>query len=147
MLNVFYGFFLPLSRQSLLASSINSVLSCLLFFLAIFLPLRAQIGLVAVGISSELLLKLVGVMIVKFVEATGKRTRKGAHTPESMSIKDGTSPGSVTTESEDSKAADHEKNTSAIGMLVEATKKNVRIPGEQCFGVLMLKFQPLVCCP
>lgn len=71
LLNFVYGLFIPKARLAIWASSANSALMCLLFFVAIFLPLKslpAVYTFVVLGIVLEIFLKLAGVLNLKAKE-------------------------------------------------------------------------------
>lgn len=60
----------------LLVSSSNSLAAVILFFVAIFTPPHGTIALVAVGILSDYILRVFGIMIFKTVEIIGKKRER-----------------------------------------------------------------------
>ncbi|TDL27722.1 hypothetical protein BD410DRAFT_835037 [Rickenella mellea] len=73
LVNVFYAFFLPLSRRPILFISLNAFSAALFFLIAIFLPLHWQIGLVSLALFNDFLYRMVGVLVVKLIELAGKK--------------------------------------------------------------------------
>ncbi|KLO15564.1 hypothetical protein SCHPADRAFT_888472 [Schizopora paradoxa] len=69
LLILIYSSFLQQAQRALLLANINSLFSSILFLIAIFLPFHAQVGLVAAGIFIEYIMKLMGFVFVKIVEA------------------------------------------------------------------------------
>ncbi|KAJ7747949.1 hypothetical protein DFH07DRAFT_574338 [Mycena maculata] len=76
ILSLVYALFLPLSRNPLLISTFNPVVSTIIFFVAIYTSLRVTIALVATGIALDYLLKVVGVLLLKTMEVLGKKVEK-----------------------------------------------------------------------
>jgi hypothetical protein len=84
LLNLIYGMFIPEARFAIWAQSANSAIMCLLFFVAIFLPLRslpALYTLVVLGICLEWVLKLAGALHFKFREFRRKRRKASTTDP------------------------------------------------------------------
>ncbi|KAJ7704288.1 hypothetical protein B0H17DRAFT_1039152 [Mycena rosella] len=72
-LSVIYALFLPMSRRPLLVSTLNSLVLTLIFFIAIFTSLHVAIGLVALGILTDHVLRIAGVLLFKTMEGLGKK--------------------------------------------------------------------------
>lgn len=144
ILNIIYGFFLPLSRVPLLVGSASSVVACILFFVAIFTPFSGTITLVALGIALDYVLRVLGIMIFKTIEILGRKREKmkqktctGADSPEE---KDGNDNGSrsegISDDLERSRTMDssitavsEEAPLRGIRQCNKAVTKNYRIPG------------------
>jgi hypothetical protein len=80
-LGFLYGFFIPHARLAIWVASANSALMCLLFFIAIFLPLKslpALYTLVVLALVMEQFLKLGGVVNLKINQIILKRRQKAS---------------------------------------------------------------------
>ncbi|KAF7341962.1 hypothetical protein MVEN_01782700 [Mycena venus] len=64
-LQLVYALFLPLSRKPLIVSTLNSIPTAILFFIAIFTSLHVTIALVVVGLLLDYLLRVIGVLLYK----------------------------------------------------------------------------------
>jgi hypothetical protein len=62
-----------MSRHPLIISSLNPVALAVISFVAIFTSLHVTIALVAVGILTDHLLRIVGVLLLKSMEILGKK--------------------------------------------------------------------------
>ncbi|KAJ7130167.1 hypothetical protein C8R44DRAFT_978325 [Mycena epipterygia] len=76
VLSLVYALFLPMSRQPIFISTINPVVSAVLFFVAMFTSLHVTIVLVTIGITTEHVLRIVGVLLFKTMEILGKKYEK-----------------------------------------------------------------------
>jgi hypothetical protein len=68
MLNIIYGFFLPLSQIPLLISSLGPLLFATLFLIAIFTRGIAFYTLTSIAILSEHVIRVLGVLLFKLLE-------------------------------------------------------------------------------
>ncbi|KAF7343484.1 hypothetical protein MVEN_01781300 [Mycena venus] len=72
-LQLVYALFLPLSRKPLIVSTLNSIPTAILFFIAIFTSLHVTIALVVVGLLLDYLLRVIGVLLYKTMEVLGRK--------------------------------------------------------------------------
>ena len=140
ILHLIYGIFLPLSRQALLVSSAASIVTAVLFLVAMFTPFHGTISLVAAGVIADYLLRILGVMIFKTLEILGRRraraqknstskickgfTRKGGRDEDDQSYFDRTHTADSSTT-----AVNESSPLRSNGLFSECLQKEYRIPG------------------
>ena len=124
-----YSYFLPLSREPIIISVLNPALSALLFLIAIFLPLHGQISLVAISIFLEYALKLFGVILIKVVEAIGKRRQRSRSS--SIVLSKAASRAETHTEKNIEEGVDEGIEEETIGdpQQISKDRKDIRVPG------------------
>ncbi|KAF7979022.1 hypothetical protein HWV62_43999 [Athelia sp. TMB] len=139
ILHLIYGIFLPLSRKPLLISSAASIVTAILFLVAMFTPLHGTISLVAAGVIADYLLRILGVMIFKTLEVLGRRRAKAQKNSTSKICKGFMGKGGRDEDDRSYFERTHtaDSSTTAVnepcplrsnGMFSEALRKEYRIP-------------------